>query len=82
MRDTVDAVNAFFPPNGEGELVEDIDEVVRMLGSEQNKKLYGYFLDGEFDEQTLVNTATRARTLWARRLPVTIRKRIERENKA
>ena len=34
-------VNAFFPPNGEGELVEDIDEVVRMLGSEQNKKLYG-----------------------------------------
>ena len=54
-------VNAFFPPNGEGELVEDIHEVVRMLGSEQNKKLYGYFLDGEFDEQTLVNTATRAR---------------------
>ena len=43
-----------------------------MLGSEQNKKLYGYFLDGEFDEQTLVNTATRARVPYGlNRLPVT-----------
>ena len=58
----------FFPPNGEGELVEDIDEVVRMLGSEQNKKLYGYFLDGEFDEQTLVIQPRRLGTLWAHRL--------------
>ena len=54
-------VSVFFPPNGEGELVEDIDEVVRMIGSEENKKLYGYFLDGAFDVNTLVNGATRAR---------------------
>jgi len=54
-------VSVFFPPNGEGELVEDIDEVVRIIGSEENKKLYGYFLDGAFDVNTLVNGATRAR---------------------
>ena len=81
MRTPLTPVNAFSSKR-EGELVEDIDEVVRMLGSEQNKKLYGYFLDGEFDEQTLVNTATALGTLWAHRLPVTIRKRIERGNKA
>lgn len=54
-------VSVFFPPNGEGELVEDIDAVVREIGSEENKKMYGYFLDGAFDVQTLVNGATRAR---------------------
>ena len=55
------AVSVFFPPNGEGELVDDIDAVVRVLGAEENKKLYGYFLDGEFNKETLVNKATRAR---------------------
>ena len=45
-------VSVFFPPNGEGELVEDIDAVVREIGSEENKKMYGYFLDGAFDVKT------------------------------
>jgi hypothetical protein len=44
-------------PDGKGELVSDIDAVVRSFAAD--RRSFGYFLDGTFDDETLVNGITR-----------------------
>ena len=44
-------------PDGGGELVADVDAVVRRFAND--RRAYGYFLDGDFDATTLVNRVTR-----------------------
>ena len=44
-------------PDGGGELVSDVDAVVRRFADD--RRTYGYFLDGDFDATTLVNRMTR-----------------------
>lgn len=46
-----------YVPDGKGPLVADIDAVVRSFAA--NRRAFGYFLDGDFDETTLENRITR-----------------------
>ena len=48
-----------FVPDGKGELVDDIDAVVRRMSSDRLK--YGYYLDSSFDKDTLVADMTRTK---------------------
>ena len=71
MRDArVSLVSYFFPsvdPNlqnattydGRGDLVDDVDAVVRMFS--EDRRAFGYFLDGDFDAAGGVNRVTRVK---------------------
>ena len=56
---SVDAATGAATYDGRGELVDDLDAVVRVFS--EDRRTFGYFLDGDFDAAGGVNRVTRVR---------------------
>ena len=56
---SVDAATGAVAYDGGGDLTDDLDAVVRMFS--EDRRAFGYFLDGDFDDAGGVNRVTRVR---------------------